>query len=1245
MNQKSFFARHALTILMIVFFLVPFTLRGARYALQRMKNDVKDWLPAHFDETRELTWFGEHFLGERFIVVTWPGCTEDSEEYQLLVRKLRAEIAPKKPTPTQATSAANATDQVAHASPANSNAEPTVPLPDAPLETRLDVVSKATAVVPKLQATPQSPEDIAARLIGDKHGLHIAGGIGEVEFHDNWGGRGERWVKGNKDQWYFITPDGELFKWEGQSNLVGYLKRAFQRNAMGKISAEGEFVTKLKVASTANGLNPYFEDPRKITARYFSSVTTGPDVLEELSAPGGALWPYDPNLSDEEKSEVARTAAMERLQGNLFGPDQKQTCIVLTLSDEGKIDLSRVIGRDMLGKPPGKIYRLACGECGISEADLKLGGPPVDNVAIDEEGTITLVRLVGFSVGLGVLLSYLSFRSVKVTAMVFFVGGVAAVTSLSIVFFSDSSVDAVLMSMPSLVYVLGLSGAVHIINYYRDACIEDGVEGAAEKALGHGWWPCTLAAFTTALGLLSLYTSDILPIKKFGLFSALGVMATLILLFTYLPSALTIWAPGYERLKHQRKSGMLDAMERFWSKIGEFVIRRHAMVAIVCIIALCVFLGGIPRIQTSVQLLKLFDGNSKIIKDYEWLEAKLGKLVPMELVVRISPNRILAASEVRARRKESADKYLNEIEQEKFQLSFLERMELTGRIQQVVEEEFGEQGSSTVGRGLSAATFAPEIPPPGGSFLSSQANMRRTLAGVLESRRDDILAADYLRIDRDKEFAGSELWRISLRLGALNDVNYGNFVHELKNVVEPVLAAYQDRDLILKEIDRRRAGAGFHKSSVLFIGYNPYKKNAATTDAATTDAATTDAATTGAATTDAGAAELAEPATATAAAAATAAAVAEKTAKHKINQTQIDADSINYTLACAGLSDKYRPRWCGPDNEHCQPGNEEWWENILKSVDCVVLVGDVPNYDETFWQFNSKSLIDVRETHRFVQSGDRPSETAAQQEHAIQVVYTGVVPVVYKAQNELLASLIESIFLAFVMIMVVMMFLLRKGKISPTNLINVRGGLLSMAPNVFPVIVIFGAMGYMNIKVDIGSMMTASVAMGVAVDDTIHFLNWFRSGMVSGLDRKQAIGLAYRRVATAMTQTTLIGGLGLSVFAFSTFTPTQRFGVLMLTLLAMALIGDLIFLPALLAGPLGKFFEPKTDPELNQLETAPQIEDQDAGGDGTENENSGSDNPANEDGGQRRTAVPDSSQPHTGQIELHGKKIRRDTRH
>ena len=85
---------------------------------------------------------------------------------------------------------------------------------------------------------------------------------------------------------------------------------------------------------------------------------------------------------------------------------------------------------------------------------LRMGGPPVDNVAIDEEGTVTLVRLVGYSILLGIVLSYICFRSLKITMMVFVVGGSSAGLSMGIVWWTSGRVDAILMSMPSLVVFL-----------------------------------------------------------------------------------------------------------------------------------------------------------------------------------------------------------------------------------------------------------------------------------------------------------------------------------------------------------------------------------------------------------------------------------------------------------------------------------------------------------------------------------------------------------------------------------------------------------------------------------------------------------------------------------------------------------------------------------------------------------------------------------------------------------------------
>jgi len=111
-----------------------------------------------------------------------------------------------------------------------------------------------------------------------------------------------------------------------------------------------------------------------------------------------------------------------------------------------------------------------------------------------------------------------------------------------------------------------------------------------------------------------------------------------------------------------------------------------------------------------------------------------------------------------------------------------------------------------------------------------------------------------------------------------------------------------------------------------------------------------------------------------------------------------------------------------------------------------------------------------------------------------------------------------------------------------------------------------------TLLIDIGTVMAPSVALGVTVDDVVHFMLWFRRGIADGLDRKQATMLAYKGCARAMYQSWGVIGIGLSVFALSPFGPTQRFGYMMLSMLTVAMVGNLILLPALLSGPLGEVF-------------------------------------------------------------------------
>ena len=131
-----------------------------------------------------------------------------------------------------------------------------------------------------------------------------------------------------------------------------------------------------------------------------------------------------------------------------------------------------------------------------------------------------------------------------------------------------------------------------------------------------------------------------------------------------------------------------------------------------------------------------------------------------------------------------------------------------------------------------------------------------------------------------------------------------------------------------------------------------------------------------------------------------------------------------------------------------------------------------------------------------------------------------------------------------------------------------------MIPNLLPCLAVFGAMGWTNVRMDIGAMLTASVALGIAVDDTLHFLVAFRRRLAAGASRAEAVLFAYQHNGAAMIETSLICGLGLLVYAYSPFVPIARFAWLMFTMLSAALVGDLVVLPALLMSTLGRLFEP-----------------------------------------------------------------------
>ena len=131
---------------------------------------------------------------------------------------------------------------------------------------------------------------------------------------------------------------------------------------------------------------------------------------------------------------------------------------------------------------------------------------------------------------------------------------------------------------------------------------------------------------------------------------------------------------------------------------------------------------------------------------------------------------------------------------------------------------------------------------------------------------------------------------------------------------------------------------------------------------------------------------------------------------------------------------------------------------------------------------------------------------------------------------------------------------------------SIKVTLIALLPNVLTTLGILGVIGWAGISLDIMTITIAAIAMGIAVDDTIHFLHSYLQGMKSS-DGKTAIAgseSAFGHSGLAILFTSVIIATGFSLFGFSDFLPSVYFGLLTALAMLFALLTDLTLLPALL---------------------------------------------------------------------------------
>lgn len=171
-----------------------------------------------------------------------------------------------------------------------------------------------------------------------------------------------------------------------------------------------------------------------------------------------------------------------------------------------------------------------------------------------------------------------------------------------------------------------------------------------------------------------------------------------------------------------------------------------------------------------------------------------------------------------------------------------------------------------------------------------------------------------------------------------------------------------------------------------------------------------------------------------------------------------------------------------------------------------------------------------------------------------RVTLTGMMALLFRTINNVMISMAKSYGIALGVITILMIFLIGR----------VRIGLLSMIPNIAPILLMLGVIGTFSLPMDLFTMLVASIAIGLAVDDTIHFMHNFRRYYEVGGDPKAAVFETLNTTGRAMLVTSVVLSLGFFIYAFATMQNLINFGLLTAFTIVMALLADYLIAPALM---------------------------------------------------------------------------------
>ena len=367
-----------------------------------------------------------------------------------------------------------------------------------------------------------------------------------------------------------------------------------------------------------------------VTSLYTVDNITGSEVGLDVRS----FYSKVPESESEVEALRASVKANDMIHGRLVSADETVTLVIAELGDEvfSQEFYWEILDLTAAYEGPEKLY---------------VAGRPIVEGTMAYLAPKDMKRMVPIVLLIITAVLALVLRSPKSTFFTLLVVVLSTLWTFGLMAWLGIPIYAVSTMIPVMLIAIGVADGIHIYghlgHYQRERPEASARDGASEMIRGM-WKPVVMTSVTTAVGFVSLLTSDVYPIKYFGMFTAFGVMSAMILSLVLIPAAVVAFGlPGARRAKAKAKPEATDGIA---ATFGKGVMKYRGVIIAVTAIVVVVSVIGATKIWINSSFLEKFERDSDIVLTDAFINERFGGTSTLNVVLESADEGVMKSPDV-----------------------------------------------------------------------------------------------------------------------------------------------------------------------------------------------------------------------------------------------------------------------------------------------------------------------------------------------------------------------------------------------------------------------------------------------------------------------------------------------------------------------------------------------------------------------------------------------------------------------